>query len=58
MPMTVRTRWGFGIALGFDQGPNVGTIGLKLVDRDRRGRSVANVAAALRQAVAEIPGSG
>ncbi|WP_419659837.1 MdtB1: multidrug resistance protein, AcrB/AcrD/AcrF family [Desulfosarcina variabilis str. Montpellier] len=49
-------KMGFGIALGFDQGPNVGTIGLKLVDRDRRGRSVADVAAALRQAVAGIPG--
>jgi HAE1 family hydrophobic/amphiphilic exporter-1 len=47
---------GYGVALGFDQGPNVGTIGLKLVDRDQRGRTVAAVAAALRQAVADVPG--
>ena len=49
-------KMGFGVALGFDQGPNVGTIGLKLVDRDRRARGVAEVADDLRRAVAAIPG--
>lgn len=49
-------KMGFGVALGFDQGPNVGTIGLKLVDRDRRTRSITDIAAGLREAVARVPG--
>ncbi|MBT3311671.1 MAG: efflux RND transporter permease subunit [Desulfobacterales bacterium] len=47
---------GFGIALGFDQGPNIGIIGYKLVDRDKRERSVQEIGEALRKAVNVIPG--
>ncbi len=50
------TKEGIGVALGFDQGPNVGSIGFKLVDRDKRTRSAEDVAAALRKRVREIPG--
>ncbi|MBW2000583.1 MAG: efflux RND transporter permease subunit, partial [Deltaproteobacteria bacterium] len=50
------SKEGIGVALGFDQGPNVGAIGFKLVDRDKRTRSAEDVAAALRARVKEIPG--
>ncbi|MDY6850761.1 MAG: efflux RND transporter permease subunit [Thermodesulfobacteriota bacterium] len=50
------TKEGIGAALGFDQGPNVGSIGMKLVDRDQRARTVEEVAAALRERVQTIPG--
>ena len=50
------TKEGVGVALGFDQGPNVGSIGFKLVDRDKRSRSSDEIAAALRERVKSIPG--
>ncbi|MBW2082447.1 MAG: efflux RND transporter permease subunit, partial [Deltaproteobacteria bacterium] len=50
------TKEGIGVALGFDQGPNVGSIGFKLVDRDKRTRSADEIAAALRKRVRSIPG--
>jgi len=50
------TKEGIGVALGFDQGPNVGSIGFKLVDRDKRSRSADEIAAALRERVKAIPG--
>ncbi len=50
------TKEGIGVALGFDQGPNVGSIGFKLVDRDKRKRTADDVAAALRKEVKSIPG--
>ncbi|MDY7039000.1 MAG: efflux RND transporter permease subunit, partial [Thermodesulfobacteriota bacterium] len=50
------TKEGIGVALGFDQGPNVGSLGLKLVDRDKRNRSSEDIAALLRERVKMIPG--
>ncbi|MFN3534542.1 MAG: efflux RND transporter permease subunit, partial [Desulfatiglandales bacterium] len=50
------TKEGIGVALGFEQGPNVGSIGFKLVHKDQRGRSAEDVASALRERVREIPG--
>ncbi len=50
------TKEGIGVAMGFDQGPNVGIIGLKLVGRDKRSRSAEDIAAALRERVRKIPG--
>ena len=47
---------GIGVALGFDEGPNVGEIGFKLVDRDKRGRSAKDVASLLRERIKKIPG--
>jgi HAE1 family hydrophobic/amphiphilic exporter-1 len=47
---------GKGVALGFEEGPNVGSIGLKLVDRDKRQRSAKETAAILRERVEKIPG--
>ncbi len=51
-----RTEEGIGVALGFDEGANVGEIGFKLVDRDKRGRSAKRIAELLRDRVNKIPG--
>jgi HAE1 family hydrophobic/amphiphilic exporter-1 len=50
------TKEGVGVALGFDEGSNVGSIGFKLVDRDQRDRSAVDIAALLRSRVEKIPG--
>lgn len=47
---------GIGVALGFEEGANVGSIGFKLVDRDKRDRSAKDIAALLRKEVVKIPG--
>jgi len=47
---------GFGAAMGMDEGPNVGMIGLKLVDRDKRERSASDIAGELREQLERIPG--
>ncbi len=47
---------GYGVALGFDEGPNCGEVGFKLVDRDKRKRSAKEIAALLRKRVKKIPG--
>jgi len=47
---------GFGAALGMDEGSNVGTIGLRLVDRDKRERSAHDIAGKLRERLERIPG--
>jgi len=47
---------GFGVALGMDEGPNVGSIGFKLVDRDKRERSASDIAGKLREQMERIPG--
>ncbi len=47
---------GYGVALGFDEGPNCGEVGFKLVDRDKRNRSAKEIAALLRKRVKQIPG--
>jgi HAE1 family hydrophobic/amphiphilic exporter-1 len=51
-----QTEKGVGVALGFEEGPNVGSIAFKLVDRDKRRRSAKDIAALLRQRVERIPG--
>lgn len=50
------TKEGIGVALGFEQGPNVGSIGFKLVHKDKRERSAEDIASLLRERVREIPG--
>ncbi|MDF9408996.1 efflux RND transporter permease subunit [Pelotomaculum isophthalicicum JI] len=47
---------GFGAAMGMDEGPNVGRIGFKLVDRDKRERSASDIAGKLREQLEKIPG--
>ncbi len=47
---------GIATALGFEEGSNVGSVGLKLVEKSQRKRSAKEVALALRKAVLEIPG--
>jgi len=47
---------GFGAAMGMEEGPNVGTIGFKLVDRDKRERSASEIASKLREQLERIPG--
>jgi len=47
---------GIGVALGFEEGANVGSIGFKLVDRDKRERSAKDIADLLRKEVVKIPG--
>ncbi len=51
-----QTEEGRGVALGFDEGTNVGQIGFKLVDRDKRNRSAKEIATALRDNIEKIPG--
>ncbi len=51
-----QTEEGFGVAVGFDEGPNVGRVGFKLVDSDKRERSAADIANLLRKGVERIPG--
>ena len=51
-----QTERGIGVALGFEEGPNVGTLFFKLVDRTRRERSTKEIAARLRERVERIPG--
>lgn len=51
-----QTEEGKGVALGFDEGQNVGQIGLKLVDRDQRTRSTKEIAMILRDRMEKIPG--
>lgn len=54
--MDGETTEGMGVALGFDEGPNVGSISFKLVDRDKRSRTAEDIAALLRAGVEKIPG--
>ncbi|MDY6853733.1 MAG: efflux RND transporter permease subunit [Thermodesulfobacteriota bacterium] len=51
-----QTEKGIGVALGFDQGPNVGQVGFKLVDSDKRSRSAVEIANLLRDEIEKIPG--
>jgi len=47
---------GIGVALGFEEGPNVGEVGAKLVPRTKRKRSVYEIARVLRKEIEKIPG--
>ncbi len=51
-----QSEQGKGVALGFEEGPNVGELGFKLVDRDKRNRSAKQIAQAIRAEIAKIPG--
>jgi len=51
-----RTEKGIGVALGFDEGSNVGGIGFKLVDRDQRERSAKEIANLIRDRIKTIAG--
>ncbi len=50
------TKRGIGVALGFDQGPNIGEVSIKLIDKEDRRRSAEEIAQVLRQDLARIPG--
>ncbi|MCK4278779.1 MAG: efflux RND transporter permease subunit, partial [Desulfurellaceae bacterium] len=50
------TEEGTGVVLGFDEGPNVGEVGFKLVDMDKRDRSAREIANILREKIEKIPG--
>ncbi len=50
------TEEGTGVVLGFDEGPNVGEIGFRLVDMDKRDRSAREIANILRERIEKIPG--
>jgi HAE1 family hydrophobic/amphiphilic exporter-1 len=47
---------GVATALGFEEGSNVGMVGLKLVEKSQRKRSAKEVGLVLREAVSQIPG--
>ena len=51
-----QTEKGIATAVGFEEGSNVGSVGLKLVEKSQRKRSAKEVGLALREAVLEIPG--
>lgn len=51
-----QTEEGYGIATGQDEGPNLGTVGLKLVDKRDRRRSAQEVAQQIRRWLEEKPG--
>jgi len=50
-----QTEEGFGVTLGFEEGTNVGRIGFKLVDRDKRERSATEIAGILRERIQRMP---
>ena len=47
---------GIGVALGMEEGANVGEVGAKLVPRTRRKRGVYEIANILRKEIRKIPG--
>ncbi len=51
-----RTKEGISSAVGFEEGTNAGSLSFKLVDKDKRERSVEDVAKGLRDWFATIPG--
>lgn len=50
-----QTEKGLATALGFEEGTNVGTVGLRLLKRSERQRTAKEVALALRDRVKDIP---
>lgn len=50
-----QTEKGLATALGFEEGANVGTVGLRLLKRAERERSAKEVAMALRERIKDIP---
>ncbi len=53
---TGENEMGYAVALGFEQGPNVGEVRFKLVDLDQRDLSIETVGERLRQEVEKIAG--
>ncbi len=51
-----REEEGFSIAVGQEAGPNIGTVGMKLVDKNERERSAFQIAEGVRQWMRTIPG--
>jgi len=51
-----REEEGFSIAVGQDAGPNIGTVGMKLINKNKRERSAFEVAEELRQWIRSQPG--
>ena len=51
-----QTKEGFGLAIGFEEAPNVAQVFVKLVDKERRKRSASEIANELRKKIYEIPG--
>jgi len=64
LPQERKTYYGFlgesekgmGVALGMEEGANVGEVGAKLVPRTKRKRSVYEIAQVLRKEIEKIPG--
>ena len=50
------TKKGIGVALGFDEGANIGESGVKLVSKNKRRHSAQDIANLLREKSREIPG--
>lgn len=51
-----QTEEGYGSAVGQEEGPNVGTVGIKLLDKSDRKRSAFDVAQQIRSWLAAKPG--
>lgn len=51
-----QTKKGFLSALGFEEGTNIGRIGGRLVDKEKRNRSAKTIGETLRNKVMELPG--
>ncbi|MBW1773589.1 MAG: efflux RND transporter permease subunit [Deltaproteobacteria bacterium] len=51
-----QTKKGFLTALGFDEGTNIGRIGGRLIDKEKRHRPAKEIASELREQVTKIPG--
>ena len=51
-----QTKKGFLTALGFEEGTNIGRIGGRLVDKERRNRSAKAISETLRNKVMGLPG--
>ena len=50
------TKKGIGVALGMEEGPNIGEVGAKLVSKNKRRRSAKEIANFLRKKAKQIPG--
>jgi HAE1 family hydrophobic/amphiphilic exporter-1 len=51
-----QTKKGFLTALGFEEGTNIGRIGGRLTDKEKRIRSAKDIASELREQVMKLPG--
>ena len=51
-----RTKEGISSAVGFEEGTNAGSLSIKLVDKDKRDRSVWDIAKGVREWFSTVPG--